>query len=85
MKARVENRPLQLDAPNLETLINKRLSNGGYRNAEEVLRRAPEAQDAAGRVSITFGVNRARRRPSEYRKNTSAHAPTRQAHHPSII
>jgi Arc/MetJ-type ribon-helix-helix transcriptional regulator len=32
--------------PDLETLINKRLSTGGYVNAEEVLRRALEAQDA---------------------------------------
>jgi Arc/MetJ-type ribon-helix-helix transcriptional regulator len=32
--------------PDLETLINKRLSSGGYANAEEVLRRALEAQDA---------------------------------------
>jgi Arc/MetJ-type ribon-helix-helix transcriptional regulator len=32
--------------PDLETLINKRLSSGGYSNPEEVLRRALEAQDA---------------------------------------
>ena len=32
--------------PDLETLINKRLLSGGYTNAEEVLRRALEAQDA---------------------------------------
>ena len=32
--------------PDLETLINKRLSSGGYASAEEVLRRALEAQDA---------------------------------------
>jgi Arc/MetJ-type ribon-helix-helix transcriptional regulator len=32
--------------PDLESLINKRLSSGGYANAEEVLRRALEAQDA---------------------------------------
>jgi Arc/MetJ-type ribon-helix-helix transcriptional regulator len=32
--------------PDLETLINKRLASGGYANAEEVLRRALEAQDA---------------------------------------
>jgi Arc/MetJ-type ribon-helix-helix transcriptional regulator len=32
--------------PNLETLIKKRLSSGGYTTAEEVLRRALEAQDA---------------------------------------
>jgi Arc/MetJ-type ribon-helix-helix transcriptional regulator len=30
----------------LETLINKRLSSGGYTSVEEVLRRALEAQDA---------------------------------------
>lgn len=39
--------PMQLDVPpDLETLINKRLSSGGYTSAEEVLRRALEAQDA---------------------------------------
>jgi Arc/MetJ-type ribon-helix-helix transcriptional regulator len=32
--------------PNLETLIKKRLSGGGYTNVEDVLRRALEAQDA---------------------------------------
>jgi putative addiction module CopG family antidote len=32
--------------PDLETLINKRLSSGAYSNAEDVLRRALEAQDA---------------------------------------
>ena len=32
--------------PDLETLINKRLSSGSYANAEDVLRRALEAQDA---------------------------------------
>ena len=32
--------------PDIETLINKRLSSGGYANAEDVLRRALEAQDA---------------------------------------
>jgi Arc/MetJ-type ribon-helix-helix transcriptional regulator len=32
--------------PDLETLINKRLSSGAYRNVEDVLRRALEAQDA---------------------------------------
>jgi putative addiction module CopG family antidote len=38
---------LQLNLPpDLETLINKRLSSGAYSNAEEVLRRALEAQDA---------------------------------------
>jgi Arc/MetJ-type ribon-helix-helix transcriptional regulator len=43
----MENRPMQLNVPpDLETLINKRLSTGGYTNAEEVLRRALEAQDA---------------------------------------
>ena len=39
---------MQLNVPHdIETLINKRLSSGGYTNAEEVLRRALEAQDAA--------------------------------------
>jgi Arc/MetJ-type ribon-helix-helix transcriptional regulator len=38
---------MQLTAPpDLESLINKRLSSGGYASAEEVLRRALEAQDA---------------------------------------
>lgn len=32
--------------PDLETLIHKRLSSGGYTSAEDVLRRALEAQDA---------------------------------------
>ena len=32
--------------PDLETLINKRLSSGVYTSAEDVLRRAIEAQDA---------------------------------------
>jgi Arc/MetJ-type ribon-helix-helix transcriptional regulator len=38
---------MQLNVPpDLETLINKRLSSGAYVNAEDVLRRALEAQDA---------------------------------------
>jgi len=38
---------MQLNVPpDLETLINKRLSSGGYTNVEDVLRRALEAQDA---------------------------------------
>lgn len=32
--------------PDLETLIRKRLASGAYANAEDVLRRALEAQDA---------------------------------------
>jgi Arc/MetJ-type ribon-helix-helix transcriptional regulator len=32
--------------PDLETLINKRLSSGAYTNTENVLRHALEAQDA---------------------------------------
>jgi Arc/MetJ-type ribon-helix-helix transcriptional regulator len=32
--------------PDLETLINKRISSGVYTSAEDVLRRALEAQDA---------------------------------------
>ena len=32
--------------PDLETLIKKRLSSGGYASVEDVLRRALEAQDA---------------------------------------
>jgi antitoxin ParD1/3/4 len=39
---------MHVDLPgDLEKLINKRLSSGAYRNAEDVLRRALEAQDAA--------------------------------------
>jgi len=38
---------MQLNVPpDLEALINKRLSSGGYTSAEDVLRRALEAQDA---------------------------------------
>ena len=38
---------MQLNVPlDLETLINKRLSGGGYESVEDVLRRALEAQDA---------------------------------------
>ena len=38
---------MELHLPaDLEMLINKRLSSGAYANAEEVLRRALEAQDA---------------------------------------
>jgi len=33
--------------PDLESLIHKRLSSGSYTDAEDVLRRALEAQDAA--------------------------------------
>jgi Arc/MetJ-type ribon-helix-helix transcriptional regulator len=32
--------------PDLETLVNKRLSSGGYTSVEDVVRRALEAQDA---------------------------------------
>ena len=32
--------------PDLETLVNKRLSSGGYTSVEDVFRRALEAQDA---------------------------------------
>jgi antitoxin ParD1/3/4 len=32
--------------PDLETLINRRLASGAYESAEDVLRRALEAQDA---------------------------------------
>src|SRR5271155_3022794 len=47
MKPRNGELTMQLDVPpDLETLINKRLSSGGYTNAEDVLRRALEAQDA---------------------------------------
>ena len=38
---------MQLNVPaDLETLINKRLSSGGYAGVEDVLRRALVAQDA---------------------------------------
>jgi Arc/MetJ-type ribon-helix-helix transcriptional regulator len=38
---------MQLNVPpDLEMLIKKRLSSGGYKSAEDVLRRALEAQDA---------------------------------------
>jgi len=38
---------MQLNVPpDLETLINKRLSSDGYTSVEDVLRRALEAQDA---------------------------------------
>jgi Arc/MetJ-type ribon-helix-helix transcriptional regulator len=38
---------MQLNVPpDLENLINRRLSSGGYASAEDVLRRALEAQDA---------------------------------------
>lgn len=38
---------MQLNVPpDLETLIKKRLSGGGYIDAEDVLRRALQAQDA---------------------------------------
>ena len=38
---------MQLNVPpDLETLIKKRLSSGGYTSVEDVLRRALEAQDA---------------------------------------
>jgi len=43
---------MQLTVPHdLEALINKRLSSGGYANAEDVLRRALEAQDAEESLS----------------------------------
>jgi len=38
---------MQLNVPpDLETLIKKRLSSGGYESVEDVLRRALQAQDA---------------------------------------
>jgi Arc/MetJ-type ribon-helix-helix transcriptional regulator len=38
---------MQLNVPpDLEALINRRLSSGGYTSVEDVLRRALEAQDA---------------------------------------
>jgi len=46
MNRRLES-AMQLNIPpDLEALINKRLSSGAYSNAEDVLRRALEAQDA---------------------------------------
>jgi len=47
MKIEWRNPPMHLDLPpDLETLINKRLSSGAYASPEDVLRRALEAQDA---------------------------------------
>jgi Arc/MetJ-type ribon-helix-helix transcriptional regulator len=47
MKAENGEPAMQLNVPaDLETLINKRLSSGGYKGIEDVLRRALEAQDA---------------------------------------
>jgi antitoxin ParD1/3/4 len=47
MKKRQQSTAMQFNLPaDLETLINKRLSSGAYTNAEDVLRRALEAQDA---------------------------------------
>ena len=47
MKAENGELAMQLNVPpDLETLINKRLSSGGYKGIEDVLRRALEAQDA---------------------------------------
>ena len=44
---------MQLNVPpDLETLINKRLSAGGYDSVEDVLRRALEAQDAEESWSV---------------------------------
>jgi Arc/MetJ-type ribon-helix-helix transcriptional regulator len=38
---------VQLNVPDdLETLINKRLSSGGYKSVEDVLRRTLERQDS---------------------------------------
>jgi Arc/MetJ-type ribon-helix-helix transcriptional regulator len=43
----MENQPCKLNVPpDLETLIDKRLSSGAYTNVEDVLRRALEVQDA---------------------------------------
>lgn len=43
----MQNQPCKLNVPpDLETLINKRLSSGAYTSVEDVLRRALEAQDA---------------------------------------
>src|SRR6202140_306058 len=47
MKSGIGEQAMHLNVPpDLETLINKRLSSGGYASAEDVLRRALEAQDA---------------------------------------
>jgi Arc/MetJ-type ribon-helix-helix transcriptional regulator len=40
MKARNHRHAIKCP-PDLETLINKRLSSGAYTNAEDVVRRAP--------------------------------------------
>jgi Arc/MetJ-type ribon-helix-helix transcriptional regulator len=47
MNARMEKLVMQLTVPpDLETLINKRISSGGFANAEDVLRSALVSQDA---------------------------------------
>jgi Arc/MetJ-type ribon-helix-helix transcriptional regulator len=47
MKEQEGEPTVQLNVPpDLEKLINKRLSSGGYESVEDVLRRALEAQDA---------------------------------------
>jgi hypothetical protein len=47
LKKRLRTLAMQWNVPaDLEALINKRLSSGGYTSPEDVLRRALEAQDA---------------------------------------
>jgi Arc/MetJ-type ribon-helix-helix transcriptional regulator len=46
-KSKRERTVMQINLPpDLETLVNKRLSSGGYASVEDVFRRALEAQDA---------------------------------------
>ncbi len=50
---------MQLNVPSdIETLINRRLSSGGYTSVEDVLRRALEAQEAEERWLIHDAVAR---------------------------
>ena len=44
--------------PDLETLIKKRLSSGGYTDAENVVRRALEAQDAEESLTSRKAIDR---------------------------
>ena len=72
---------MQLNVPpDLETLIKKRLSSGGYTDAEDVLRRALEAQDAeeswtdAERHALSAHIEEGISRPSAANWST-AHRP----------
>ena len=50
---------MQLNVPaDLEMLIKKRLSSGGYTDAEDVVRRALEAQDAEESLTSRKAIDR---------------------------